>query len=602
MQNESEIGSIVRKMESDWKTGSTQLSEFVNHDLRAVLNKIHAYANSTQITGEYDSLGRKKPFFNIVIASENIWYRATDIDRKNIKVSGTNSKNYLLAFVATILLRNWMRKENFGLFLNKWGRTLSRFGSAILKFVEKDAGLHYEVVSWLRVICDSIKFEGNPQIEVLELTEAELRERTTYDQKAIDALVVAKKARETTGGVRKDNKNDYVRVYELHAKLPKSYLTGKEKDKNVYVHQMYAISYVQAADGKYSDFILYKGQEEKSPYMITHLIEEDDRTLARGAVESLFEAQWMVNHSMKALKDTLDLSSKLVFQTSDPAFVGQNVLSNIETGDILMHKANEPLTQLNNGKSDATQWLSFAGQWKSISNEITGISESMLGNTAPAGTAWRQVEALLKQNESLFELMRENKGLYTEDMVRNYFIPSLVKDLDHNEEITSILEDHELNLIDSVYIPREAQKRVKDKTKEMMLEGQVPKDINAMLSTEVQNVKSELSQLGNTRYFKPSDIGEKTWKKVLKDFDWSNVIVDVTQEDVDTEAITTLNTLIQFMARNPQGYQALMQMPDFKMLWNKTLALTGAVSPAEYRPAQSPQPTVSPPQTVGAGQ
>jgi hypothetical protein len=50
-----------------------------------------------------------------------------------------------------------------------------------------------------------------------------------------------------------------------------------------------------------------RARERKDPYMITHLIEEDGRTLSIGAVEYLFDAQWMQNHTVKNMKDLLDL-------------------------------------------------------------------------------------------------------------------------------------------------------------------------------------------------------------------------------------------------------------------------------------------------------
>jgi hypothetical protein len=83
--------------------------------------------------------------------------------------------------------------------------------------------------------------------------------------------------------------------------------------------------------------------------------------------------------------------------------------------------------------------------WKSLGSEIAGISESMLGNTAPSGTAWRQVEALLQESHSLFELMTENKGLDIEKMLRKYVIPFLKKKLDTKEEIVATLEAHQRN-------------------------------------------------------------------------------------------------------------------------------------------------------------
>ena len=87
--------------------------------------------------------------------------------------------------------------------------------------------------------------------------------------------------------------------------------------------------------------------------MLTWLLPSSDGSISlNGSVKNLFEAQWMVNHGAKAIKDQLDLANKLVFQTADAAFVGRNVLTAVQNGDILIHKENMPLTQFNNNSHD----------------------------------------------------------------------------------------------------------------------------------------------------------------------------------------------------------------------------------------------------------
>ena len=80
------IYAITRKMENDYIFGTTKFSKYVTLSQYETVSRIDAYANSKHISGDKDSMGRDKPFFNICTASENIWYRATDIDRKNIKI------------------------------------------------------------------------------------------------------------------------------------------------------------------------------------------------------------------------------------------------------------------------------------------------------------------------------------------------------------------------------------------------------------------------------------------------------------------------------------------------------------------------------------
>ena len=169
------IYNLVKESEKAYTNGQLTQSKYVSFDMKETIETINAYANSKHISGLKDSLGRDKPFFNIVTAAINVWYKATDIDRKNIHFKATKASNYIKAFIASILLRNWMRSQNFGKFLNEWGRTMAKYGSAVSKFVEKDGQLIATVVAWDRIICDPVSFKDNVKIEKLYYTPAQLR-------------------------------------------------------------------------------------------------------------------------------------------------------------------------------------------------------------------------------------------------------------------------------------------------------------------------------------------------------------------------------------------------------------------------------------------
>ena len=124
---------------------------------------------------------------------------------------------------------------------------------------------------------------------------------------------------------------------------------------------MHVISFVAGKDkGDYDDVTLVSGREKQDPYLLTSLIKNTDGSISLlGSIKSLFEAQWMVNHSVKSIKDQLDLVSKIIFQTSDGSFVGMNALNNIENGQILIHKENQPLTQVANTSDNITSLRLF---------------------------------------------------------------------------------------------------------------------------------------------------------------------------------------------------------------------------------------------------
>ncbi len=589
------VCELVRKSERDYTTGKTTIGKYVEFSQYENIEKIDAYLNSKHITGETDSMGREKPFFNIVTGAVNIWYRATDIDRKNIRIKATKQADFIGAFLATIHLQEWMKKDAFGVFLNDWGRALARYGSAVVKFVEKGGKLHAEVVPWNRLISDTVDFENNPKIERLFLTPAQLRKNKAYDQDAVTDLLNAISARKTMDGQRKDNKNDYIEVFEVHGELSLDNLTDNEDDCDEYVQQMQVVSYVKSGKGDddYDDFCLLKGREAKDPYMITHLIKEDGRAQSIGAVEHLFDAQWMTNHTAKSIKDQLDLASKLIFQTADGNFIGMNALSAIETGDILVHTENMPITAINNQSHDIASLQSFGQQWQVLAKEITSTPDAIAGNTMPSGTAYRQVAILNQESHSLFEMMTENKGLAIEEMMRTYVLPYLKKQMDTTEEISATLDAHGIRQLDMMYINNEAVRRHNAKVTFEALNNLPIEGLD--VESEKAKISNEMASMGGQRFIKPSEIPTKTWKEIFKDLVW-DVEVEVTNEQSDKEAVlTTLTTVLQSIGANP----AVLQDPNMRMLFNKILETTGAISTVELSQAPQPQPQ---PQVEPAGQ
>ena len=582
-----DIFTIVRDAERDYIAGNTTLSKHVVFSLQDNVDKEDAYVNSKHTTGDTDGQGREKPFFNIVNAAVSIWYRATDIDRANIRIKATKSSDHILALIANIHLQEWMKKSGYGMFLNKWGHALARSGSSICEFVEKDGELIASVLPWNKTIVDSVDITNAPIIKKLYLTPAQIRKNKAYNKDIVKGLLEALSTRKTLGGDTKDNKSDFIEVYEVHGELPLSFLTDKEDDEDTYVQQMHVVSYLTKTDGKggYDDFCLLKGKE-KNPHILTHLIETEGRTKSIGAVEHLFEAQWMVNHNEKAIKDQLDLASKLFFQTSDEEFMGKNAMD-IENGSFFLTKVNQGITQVNNGSHDISSLQNSKNDWRGMGQEVTGTPDAIRGNTMPSGTAARQVEALIQQSSSLFEIMTENKGLYIEMMMRLYVIPFLKKKMDSAEEIAATLSDAGIKQIDAMYLPNEAIRRHNAKNDEAVLNGEIPSPY--MKDIAEQEVRDELSPLGNQRFFKPSDISDKTWKELFKNFEWE-CEVEVTGEDHDKQAtLTTLTTLLKTII-TPEG----INEERAKFLYNKILEETGVVSPSELSSIPQnppPQPT-----------
>lgn len=564
------IYSLVKEAEKNYTRGkSVKIGRYVDYDMYDIIENVVAYCNSRHISGKTDALGREKPFFNIVLAAINTWYKATDLDRKHIRIKASNKATYIKAFVASIMLRKWLRNPDIAQALNQWGRTSAKFNSAILKIIEKGKDIFIKPISWLDIICDPVDFENNIKIEKLYFTSAQLRDNETYDQEIVEKIISSKETRKTLSGENKDDRTGYIGIYEVHGKFPLSLLTGKEKDKKIYRQQMHVI-YIYENKRKKDENIeetLYSGIEEKDPYVLTHLIPEEGRTLGIGSVEMLFDPQWMANHSMKQVKDQLDLASKMILQTADKNFAGRNVLTNIETGDILTTADNKPITQVNNQSHDVPVILNYLAQWQAIARQQTGTFEAITGETMPSGTPYRQAAMLNAEANSLFDLMRENKGIYLEKILREYIIPHFKKSLNNSDEIALMLEAEEVEQFDELALPANLANEIKFL---ILNEEELPTIEELTIGIQKRN-----SKLGKERFLRP----QKTWKEYLKDLEW-DIEVNITDENIDKKVILeTLNTIFMTIAQNPM----ILQDPNAKMIFNKILEEAGGVSPLQWK-------------------
>src|SRR3990167_6687310 len=441
------------------------------------------------------------------------------------------------------------------------------------------------------MIVDAMDFDALPKIEKFYKTPAQLRKNENYDQEVVESLVNAVAARKTLQGSNQDSVSEFIEIYEVHGELPIALLKKEPKDKDWtdYRQQIHVVSYVQNKEGKYDDFSLYKGKEARDPQMLTHLIEEEGRTKSIGAVESLFDAQWMQNHTMKNIKNFIDLFSKIFFLNPAENYVNKNVLTAIETGDILIHSVNSPLTQVNNPKQDIVALQNFSNQWKVLAQELTATPDAMRGMNPPSGTPYSTTALLTSQSNSLFELMTENKGLHLEDMLRTYVIPHLKKKLKNKDQIVAILDSAGIQEIDAMYIPNAAIKRFNNRAKEDILTGQIPSPFD--MGAEQEAIKQGLSTLGNKRFFKPDAMDEKTWADVFSDFNWDNIRVEITGEGADKQAVMqTLSSVFQTIASNP----AILQDPNAKMVFSQILAETGRISPLQLSSVTAQPSTMNP--------
>lgn len=581
-----DIFQIIKKQEDNLLHGkSIKIGKYAEHNHTEKISTISAYLNNQHISGKTDSKEREKPFLTLGLQFAYNWYKLTDISRKHIKFRASNLKQRLKALVATLLFRDWMNKHNFGQWLNKWGWTLSCYGSAVSKFVEKNGELIPTIVEWDKMICDPIDFTNNPKIEKLYFTPAQLRQQPYDKEKIEEAIKNYKEIRETLDQQDIDVSSEYIGIYEIHGNLPLSLLTDREEDDNDYRQQMHIVFMHKNRDKEDINIPLYRGKEEKDPYIISHLLEQDGRTLSIGAIESSFDHQWMVNDMAKKTLDQLEIASKLAVQTSDTRFTGKNYLEDFDNGFIAVYEEGKPLTPINNQSHDIPVMLQFLELFKQNGREATGSYESITGQTMPSGTPYSLGAMLNQEARGLFEMFRENKSLALEQIIRTYVIPHFKKTLKTTDELVAILSGEELEEFDELTLPARLGEQLKS-----LLQAGIPSREQLMAMTEME---------GTRRAIRPSDNKDKTWKDYFKDFEM-DILVDIAGENHDKQAtLLSLDTLLQRMSADPQAFTP----EDRRKVMNKIIDEIGTdvFSPLQLKGIPQ-QGTTGEPIQIGTGQ
>jgi hypothetical protein len=606
------IYEFVRQARDDYYSQRIEVVPGYEFSQYETLRTIELYDNSQFLSGNKDSLGREKGFFNITKFRRNVATRATDLDTKDVHPESTRAtqKGYIQSFVLSLKNRNWMKEANLATFLNRMGYTRPKYGHVVVKKVEREDELELHVVPWRDLITDQVDITNGVKIERHYYTPAMLKTIAPESWTNIDeAIATAKRSRnDQLAQKQSENTNrtpgKYIEVYEIHGVLPTSFLAGTSDkypldygSEDEYERQMHVVVLDESKEGKDADgniggVTLYGGIEESDPYKDLAWEKVDGRGLGVGVVEDCFEAQVWTNDSIQKKKDALTFAGKILFQTTDGNIAARNVLTDLESGSIITTAPQTSITQVNNTPAALPGFDELIQQWNQQAENATSTYQAITGETMPSGTPFRLVATLNKEAGSMFVYRRQEAGLFLQEIYRDWVLPFLVKQLKKQKELTGSLEGEEQEMIATALAHAERFNFAKEK----LLSGKVTDQFgNVTLPEDMQRVfettrQRELSA-GTRRSFKLPEDYFDDWEGTV------DVITTGEQENKDA-VMETLFNIFQIVAKFPQ----VLQDPVMARLFNQIVEKAG-VSPlllgtkgqSAAQTAPSPGPTTAQP-------
>jgi len=514
-----------------------------------IIKLIDYYWVSKYQNGDKDALGFLKPFYNVIINPTEVASKMIDIDTKDIKVVAEDGASYYPAWFFSKELRAWMKEKGFGKLLNEIIYNLPKYGSVVLKKSGKKISL--VPLQNLRNNTLAKKLEDDLVCEEhLETITAFKKHADDWGQDVIDKAMAA------WGENIKDAK-----WYEAYGDF--SDVDGN-KGENYYIFTDKGID-------------LFKAKLSECPYRELHWDKLEGRWIGRGQVERLFEAQIQQNKVTNMKSQSLQYTSKRIWQTRDDS-VAKNVLTDVQNGDII--RVNSEITPVSTEERNLSAYKEEEARWDQLAERLGFSYDIMSGQRSPAGTTLGQTVIQTQQAGGYFDLKREDIGLFLKDLIFDWIIPMFKKDkrISHKIMVSEFSED-ELITLRGLLTQSKVNKAILEYVTNAKM---VPteEELEALKQIVAIKVKGE----------KEIEIPESFYENLKYKID-----IVITGEQIDLASkFSVVQVVLQILGSNP----TILQDPNTKKYFMQLLEVIG-INPVQLELVENTQEQINMPAQVG---
>jgi len=585
--NPENVFAYILEEENKYQTVPIPVTEGYSWHMWQHCRRTLMYLNSRYETGNFGDM----PFNNIILDKVNLQHRAINIDVKDIQPFVDNPENYYKSLIVRKYHDRWAREEDMDEFLNDLSETWTDYGGVIVKDENEKRP---RVVPFSTIaFCDQTDIAAGPVCEKHYYTPDQLVEyEGIWDTAAIlETIVLAGEADQTKETSRSKMKiegpTQYIEVYELHGVLPDIFM-DVDAEKFKYSRQMHVVAYYKDEKGKKQGITLYKGKERTCPYKVSVRDKIAGRGLGRGAVEELFEAQVWTNYNEIQQKEMLDVASKIILQSADPAISTKNKTKNPQNGALWQYEEGKPITQVAISPINVNFFKDKVEQWNQQAKTISASFDSISGTEAKSGTPFRLGLMQNQEAHSLHLYRKEKLSIFLQYIYRDWILPHFVRDLKKPQTFLAELSLDELQSIAEQVVTNAQNEEIKKKMFDMDSQDLTQEKLDAIAAVTRANFTAS----------------NKKFIQIFED-DFKDMPIDVQiiigGENKNNAFIAEkLSAIFAQIAQNP----AILENPMMEKLFNEILEASG-VSPMEFKtmnkkPAQPEQPAPTAPPNPNA--
>jgi hypothetical protein len=173
------------------------------------------------------------------------------------------------------------------------------------------------------------------------------------------------------------------------------------------------------------------------PYKEYHRGRYQGRWFRVGMYELLMDIQTRANEIGNQIARGLEYSSKTIFRSSDRV-IAQNVMDDLDNGHVIR---SQDLQQVPVRMQGLDQLIADWNRLMEMADKLCNSYEVVTGESLPDGDPFR-LGAMLNQNANkLFDFIREKLQIVLEDLVEDWILPDLLKDIKAKDVIRVMGDD-----------------------------------------------------------------------------------------------------------------------------------------------------------------
>jgi len=415
---------------NSYQSDTIDLAEGVSFSQAKLVKRISLYENQQYPKGKLDSQGDYKYWYDIISPRVNGEVKNIDFDSSNIIIYSESFKDRLAVYLSNLSLGMWLKTTGQSEELNDAVEEFSALGNVVWKKV-KDGYERVDLKNFYVINQTSKTLKDSAVIERHLLTQSDLRNKEGV-WKNVDGVIKScgnKEFNATSKSASTLTTNPYYEIYERNGEISEKQLfeaqdkQGGDEDK--FILAKIIVAGLGKGNTKAMRYCLFAESLNTMPYREAHRGRYKGRWWREGLYEVLFDCQTRANQLGNQIAKGLEWASKTIFRSSDDAIV-QNILTDLVSGDILRSR---DLAQVDVRMQGLDQMMVDWNRNIQVADQLANSYEVVQGQTMPSNTPFK-LGSLLDQNANkLFDFLREKLSIGLRNLIEDWVLPELMKDL-----------------------------------------------------------------------------------------------------------------------------------------------------------------------------